>query len=224
MAVTTDGAAGIGAGVSHSRRWLGAAAVALVAVTVAGCGAEPSPLVGTGAGDPGGYAMAFEETGGEAAMGVPTGAVSRWAFGCRQLFRGGSEGAGALMQQPCGANRQIFGVTGDFWAFYASHGANAAAMFGYPLGRQGFLRGGWRQPFGAGGAEAAYLMQRPGGSVHYLKGVILERYLFEEGLEEQLGFPTSNPVTVAGGGVHQEFEKGSFAIGDAGAARLSPRR
>jgi len=191
----------------------GVALVALLAAIVAGCGEPRAAQVGVGAGDPGGYQLAFEESGGEAVLGTPSGPVSRWAFGCRQLFEGGRSGAAALMQQPCGANRQVFGVTGDFWAFYASHGAEAAAVFGYPLGRQGFLRGGWRQPFGAGGSEGAYFMQRPGGRVHYLRGAILHRYLFEAGVEEQLGFPTSDPVTVAGDGVHQEFENGSLTMG-----------
>jgi hypothetical protein len=202
----------------------GLALVALLAAMVAGCAEPRAAQVGMGAGDPGGYRLAFEESGGEAVLGTPAGPVSRWAFGCRQLFEGGRSRAAALMQQPCGANRQVFGVTGDFWAFYDSHGAEAAAVFGYPLGRQGFLRGGWRQPFGAGGSEGAYFMQRPGGRVHYLRGVILERYLFEAGLEEQLGFPTSNPVAVAGGGVHQEFENGFLTIGGEGLRTWIPRR
>ena len=218
------GSAVITARAEQLARGPGLAIVAVVAATVAGCAVPRDAMVGSGAGDPGGYVLAFEEGGGEAGMGLPTGPVSPWAFGCRQLFEGGRSVAGALMQQPCGANRQIFGVTGDFWALYSSHGPNAAALFGFPLGRQGFLRGGWRQPFGAGGTEAASFMQRPGGRVHYLKGVILERYLFEEGLEERLGFPTSNPIAVAGGGFHQEFEKGSLTVGDSGAATWIPRR
>jgi uncharacterized protein with LGFP repeats len=207
----------------RARRAWRAVMVAVVAATAPACGGA-GVEVGAGAGDPDGYVQAYQEQGGERGMGLPTGPVSAWAFGCRQLFRGGAEGAGALMQQPCGANRQVFGVTGDFWAFYASHGANAATLFGFPLGRRGFLRGGWRQGFGAGGGESAYFMQRPGGRVHYLRGAILERYLFEHGLEEQLGFPTSDPMAVAGGGVNQQFEHGSLTISDAGSTTWIPRR
>lgn len=215
-AVVTARAAGVRRRPFVSPRWLGLALVALLVAAVPGCGGPEVVEVGFGAGDPVGYAQAYEESGGRAGMGSATGPVSRWAFGCRQLFDGGTAGAGALMQQPCGPNRQVFGVTGDFWAFYASYGTHAAATFGFPLGRAGFLRGGWRQGFGAGGAEAAYLMQRPGGLVHYLNGVLLERYLFEPGLEEQLGFPTSNPLAASDGRVHQEFEKGSLTVGDRG--------
>lgn len=216
-AVVTERAARMVRRVIRPRRGLATALVAVVVATVAGCGQAEVVDVGLGAGDPVGFVQAYEESGGRAGLGPPAGPVTRWAFGCRQLLEGGTSGPGALMQQPCGANRQVFGVTGDFWAFYSSYGANAAAMFGYPLGRAGFLRGGWRQGFGAGGSEAAYFMQRPGGRVHYLNGVILERYLFEPEPEEQLGFPTSDPVPVSGGRVHQEFEKGSLMLDEAGA-------
>jgi hypothetical protein len=149
-------------------------------------------------------------------MGRPTTAVETWAFGCRQLFAGGRSGTAALLQQPCGENRQVFAVTGDFWELYLASGDLAPIRYGLPLGRRGDWKGGSTQGFGRGGGFQAYFMQRPGMAPRVVVSPLLEHFLSFDDRDTRFGYPTSDLVRVVGGQC-QRFEGAALIARDEGA-------
>jgi hypothetical protein len=171
--------------------------------------------VGERASDTSGYELAFTEAGGADEIGLPTTSVGNWGTGCRQLFSGGTARTAVLLQWPCGRNRQVFAVTGDFWALYRARGDIAPATYGFPVGRRGEWKGGWTQGFGREGGLEHFFMQRPGQEPHVVSSPILDYYLSFDDREARFGYPTSDEVTGPDGRRCQAFERAAItASGD----------
>ncbi len=199
--------------------------VLALAGSIAGCGGEkPAYGVGEGAPDTSGYELAYSESGGPAEIGQATTRVEPWGFGCHQLFIGGRSGTAALLQQPCGENRQVFAVTGDFWDLYRSAGDVALVKYGLPVGRRGAWKQGWTQGFGRGGVFTTFFMQLPGGRPHVLTVPMLEYYLSFEDRDTRFGYPTAE-MSLRGNRLCQQFEHAvvtATGVGDHFAFDVSP--
>ena len=181
--------------------------VVLLGWLLMSCGQDRAYLVGEGAAERNGYARAYEESGGATGVGNPTTAVELWAFGCRQMLEGGRSKTAALLQQPCGANLQVFAVTDEFWTVYQKEGDRAPDTYGFPLGARGEWKGGFTQGFGRGFSLQSFFMQRPGHPLYVLSGPVLSRYLSIDDRDVRLGYPTSRPWTTADGQFCQRFER-----------------
>jgi hypothetical protein len=194
-----------------------AVVAAVVATAFAGCGGDTvrAYQIGEGSPDRSGYDLAYAEGGGLDGIGTPTTAVEQWGAGCRQLFGGGRSGTAALLQQPCGENRQVFAVTGDFWEVYRRAGEMAMVKYGFPIGRLGEWKQGWTQGFGHGGVFSTFFMQRPGEPPHTLTMPMLEYFLSFEDRDVRFGYPTTELV-VRGTGLCQVFEHAVVTARNAG--------
>jgi hypothetical protein len=190
--------------------------VAVGATTVA-CGTLAKPhTVGETALDTKGYERAYADAGGLAGIGRPATPVEKWGTGCGQLFSGGQSRTAALLQWPCGANEQVFAVTGDFWDLYRARGDIAPATYGFPLGSRGEWNGGFTQGFGREGGVEHFFMQRPGHEPHVLSSPLLDYYLSFDDRGARFGYPTSDEVTAADGRRCQAFERGVLTERDDG--------
>ena len=131
----------------------------------------------------------------EGPLGYPTSGLIPLRGGSGQVFEGG-----AVYWSPAGGSHAVWGAIRDSWG---RHGWEAGVL-GYPTSDVIALRGGSGQVFQGG---AVYWSEATGA--HAVGGAIRAtwgRAGWENGV---LGYPTSDPVPLRGGGVGQRFQGGA---------------